>query len=128
MKFDERNHAAQALPGAQVSKRIDRGEGVLDYAQFNQQQLAPFSSSDLRIDKKWNFKRTTLDLYLDVTNWLAAKTPEYPKYTFQRDLQTGAFVTTDGGQVKTDGSNAIPLIITTTDAVVVPTIGFIVEF
>lgn len=107
---------------------LTRGEGVLDFSQFNRQQLAPFSSSDLRIDKKWNFKRTTLDLYLDVTNWLAAKTPEYPKYTFQRDLQTGTFITTDGGQVKTDGSNAIPLIISSAEAVVVPTIGFIVEF
>jgi hypothetical protein len=104
------------------------GQGILDYKQFNAQRLGSFSSSDIRIDKKYYFKRMTLDLYLDVTNWLRAKSVAYPEYSFERNLTTSAFVTTDGLPVKTNGSNAVPLILRNEDPVFVPTIGFIIEF
>ena len=107
---------------------ITQGQGLLDYSQINSLRLNSFSVSDIRIDKKWNFRKLTFDLFLDVTNWWAAKTDSYPKYTFERDLATGAFVTTDGQPIKTDGSNGIPLILSTDDATVLPTIGFIIEF
>ena len=107
---------------------ITQGQGLLDYSQINSRRLNSFSVSDIRIDKKWNFRKLTFDLFLDVTNWWAAKTDSYPKYTFERDLATGAFVTTDGQPIKTDGSNGIPLILSTDDATVLPTIGFIIEF
>ncbi|MGZ5190661.1 MAG: hypothetical protein ACXWCZ_06540, partial [Flavisolibacter sp.] len=107
---------------------ITQGQGLLDYSQINTLRLQPFSVSDIRIDKKWNFRKITFDLFLDVSNWWAAKTDAYPKYTFERDLATGAFLTTDGQPIKTDGSNGIPLILTNDDATVLPTIGFIIEF
>lgn len=107
---------------------ITQGQGLLDYLQINRLRLNSFSVSDIRIDKKWNFRKLTFDLFLDVTNWWAAKTDSYPKYTFERDLATGAFLTTDSQPIKTDGSNGIPLILITDDATVLPTIGFIIEF
>ncbi len=104
------------------------GQGLYDYSYFNSLRLGNFSSSDVRIDKKWYFKKTTFDLFLDVTNWWAAKTVAYPQYTFERNLITGAFVTVDGQPIRSDGSNAVPLILKNDDAVAVPSIGFIIEF
>jgi hypothetical protein len=104
------------------------GNGVLNYSLFNQRRLGSFQQSDLRIDKKWNFKRTTLDLFVDVQNWTAFKTPVLPQYTFDRDLETGSFITTDGQPLKSDGSNAVPRIFTSNSSTLLPTIGFILEF
>jgi len=102
--------------------------GILNYDQLNSEKLAAFHSSDLRIDKKWNFKKTTLNLYLDVTNWYNARNPAFPQYTFKRNADNTAFLTTDGQPIRQDGSNAIPFILANDDASVIPTIGFIIEF
>jgi len=104
------------------------GTGVLDYSRLNTQRLGAFNASDVRIDKKWNFRRTTLDIFLDVSNWYIATNPAYPQYTFKRNDANTAFVTTDGQPVKANGSNAIPFILGNNEAQVTPTIGFIVEF
>jgi hypothetical protein len=100
----------------------------LNYSQLNTNRLAAFNSSDVRIDKKWNFRKLTLDLFLDVTNWYAAKSPAYPQYTFRRNADNTAFVTTDAQPVRPDGSNAIPLILNNEDGTAIPTIGFILAF
>jgi outer membrane receptor for ferrienterochelin and colicin len=105
-----------------------RGVGVLDFAQLNSLRLGGFQQLDLRIDKKWNFKKATFDLFLDVTNILAAKNPAYPQYTFQRTADNSGFFTTDGGPLLSDGSNAVPVILENNDATVLPTFGFIIEF
>ena len=36
--------------------------------------------------------------------------------------------TTDGQPLRPDGSNAVPILLPDSDALVVPTVGFIVEF
>lgn len=107
---------------------LTQGQGLLDYSNFNTQRLDAFSASDMRIDKKWNFRKTTFDLFLDVSNWWGAKSVSYPKFTLERDLKTGAFITTDGQAIRPDASNGIPLILKDDDPVVLPTIGFIIEF
>ena len=104
------------------------GSGILDYSRLNSQRLQSFNSSDIRIDKKWNYKRTTLDLYLDVTNWLLAKSPAPPFYSFKRTADNAGFQTTDGLPIQQNGSNAIPFYLNNADAIFAPTIGFIVEF
>jgi len=104
------------------------GMGIPDYSRLNTQQLRDFHASDIRIDKKWNFKKTTLNLFLDITNWYKATNPAAPQYTFKRNADNTAFVTTDGQTIRQDGSNAIPLLLNNEDATLIPTIGFIVEF
>lgn len=104
------------------------GTGILDYNRLNTERLGSFHASDIRIDKKWNFRKITLDLFLDITNWYNAKSPAYPQYTFKRNADNTAFVTTDGQPIKQNGSNAIPFILANDDASVIPTIGFIIEF
>lgn len=104
------------------------GVGILDYNQLNNDRLGAFNQLDLRIDKKWNFKRSTLDLFLDVTNVLGNFNQAYPQYTFERKDDNSDFKTTDGLPLRTNGSNAIPFIINNGDSNTLPTIGFIIEF
>jgi hypothetical protein len=107
---------------------ISLGEGILDNSKLNANRLTAFHASDVRIDKKWNFKRLTLDVFLDVSNWYVAKSPAFPQYTFKRTTDNSAFATNNGRPIAYDGSNAIPLILQNNDPSVTPTIGFILEF
>jgi outer membrane receptor for ferrienterochelin and colicin len=123
--------AAPYTPFDETASRLNYqslGQGVLDYSKLNNQRLNGFNSSDVRIDKKWNFKKITLDLYLDISNWYLAKSVASPSYTFKRNASNTGFLTTDGTPIKADGSNAIPTLIKNDDPSVTPTIGFIVEF
>ena len=104
------------------------GTGITDYSKINQQRLSDFHSSDLRIDKKWYYKRATLDFYIDITNWYLAKSTAPDIYTFKRNADNSAFLTTDGLNIQQNGSNAIPYMLNANDANIAPTIGFIVEF
>lgn len=107
---------------------LSQGQGIFDFSKLNTQRLGSFNSSDVRIDKKWNFKKTTIDLFLDVTNWYIARNPAIPSYTFKRTDDNSAFVTTDGQAIKQDGSNAIQVLLKNDDPSVTPSIGFIIEF
>lgn len=107
---------------------LSQGVGTLNYAQLNSQRLGSFNSGDVRIDKKWNFRKTTIDLFLDVTNWYISKNPAVPEYTFKRNATNSGFETTDGQPIKQDGSNAIPTRVKNDDPFVTPTIGLIIEF
>ena len=104
------------------------GQGVFDYSRLNTLRLPNFHSSDVRIDKKYNLKKTTIDVFLDVTNWYIAINPGVPTYTFKRLEDNSAFATTNGLPIAKDGSNAIPTQFLNDRAQVTPTIGFIVEF
>jgi hypothetical protein len=104
------------------------GTGSFDFQQINTQRLPAFHSGDLRVDKKWNFKKITLDLFLDVQNFYGSKATGVDSYTFKRNADNTAFLSTNGQPVETDGSNAIPVLLKNKDGNVLPTIGFIVEF
>lgn len=107
---------------------LSQGTGTLNYAQLNALRLGGFNSSDIRIDKKWNFRKTTIDLFLDITNWYVSRNPAIPEYTFKRTVDNSGFQTTNGQPVKADGSNAIPTSVKNDDARLTPTIGLIIEF
>jgi hypothetical protein len=104
------------------------GTGVLDYSKLNSNRLNLFNQLDLRIDKKFNFKRTSLDLFIDVQNVLLFRQQSAPNYTFKRNADNTGFETTDGNTIKNDGSNAIPVILQNNDLSATPTIGIIFEF
>ena len=104
------------------------GTGVLNNALVNTERLPAFHAGDLRIDKKWNFRRLTFDLFFDIQNFYGSKSIGAPQYTFRRNNDNTAFVSTDGNPVTINGSNAIPFILENRDGSVLPTIGFIVEF
>jgi TonB dependent receptor/CarboxypepD_reg-like domain/TonB-dependent Receptor Plug Domain len=104
------------------------GVGVLDLNRFNGGRLGGFSQMDIRVDKKWNFKRITFDLFLDIQNALNTVNPAPETYTFERTADGSAFRTTDGAALRADGSNAIPILINNAEGSLLPSVGFIVEF
>jgi len=104
------------------------GTGVLDNSRLNTVRLGNFSQLDLRIDKKWNFKRASLDVFIDIQNILNTINPAPPNYTFQRTADGSAFLTTDGKALSADGSNAVPLLLENTEGSLLPSIGIVVEF
>jgi hypothetical protein len=104
------------------------GTGLPDYNRLNSQRLGNFSQMDLRLDKKWNFRRSTFDLYVDIQNLLNTVNPAPDTYTFQRTADGNAFITTDGQQVLPDGSNAVPRLLNNSEGSLLPTLGVIIEF
>lgn len=104
------------------------GTGVLDFDQINSLRLRAFNQADIRIDKKWNLKRTTIDVFLDIQNLFNAKSTGALAYTFERNDDNSGFATTDGQPIQSDGSNAIPKILRNDDGTILPSIGFIILF
>ncbi len=104
------------------------GTGILDYTKLNSQRLNTFNQLDFRLDKKFNFKKTSLDVFIDVQNLLAFKQQSPPNYTFKRNDDNTAFATTDGKPSALDGSNSIPVLLPNNSALSTPTIGIIFEF
>lgn len=113
---------------ASQANYLTLGEGILNFNQLNTLRLNSFNSSDIRIDKKWNFRKVTFDLFLDITNFYAAKVFQPDSYTFKRNDANTAFLTSNGQPIQQNGSNAIPFLLPNNDANFLPTIGFIVEF
>jgi hypothetical protein len=104
------------------------GQGTLDNSKLNSQRLMAFNQFDFRADKKINFNKTTLDIYIDVQNALGFKNESNPDYTFKRTTDNSKFLTTDGKDVMQDGSNAVPLVLPNNDLTITPTLGLIFEF
>jgi hypothetical protein len=104
------------------------GREILDYTRLNQARLNGAGQLDIRIDKKWNFKRTTFNLYVDVVNALASVAPQYPTFTLQRNADNTGFLTTDGKALAVDASNGVPIVLGDSEGSLIPNIGFIFEF
>ena len=107
---------------------VTLGTGVFDFSRVNSQRLRTFHGADLRIDKKWNFRKLLLDFFIDIQNVYGSKVAGIPQYTFRRTDDNTGFLTTDGQPLQTNGSNGIPTILSNLEGTVLPTIGFIVEF
>lgn len=107
---------------------LTTGRGVYDYSQLNSETLPLFQQLDIRVDKKFNFRSTSLVLFADFQNAFLYKTPSLPKYTFARTADNSGFATVDGNPVALDGSNAVPLVLSERSATIVPSVGFIFEF
>ena len=107
---------------------ITLGVGVPDYSRLNSERLTAFSQLDFRIDKRINFNKTALNLYVDIQNILKNQNANFPKYTFKRTADNASFLTTDNKPLQTDGSNAIPYILNTKSGNLIPSIGLIFEF
>ncbi len=107
---------------------LSTGSGILDFSQLNQLRLGAFQQVDLRIDKKFNYKKVTLDLFIDIQNLLSTPQQAYPSYVFERNEDNTGWKTTDGKAIQQNGSNAIPVILNNTNTTFLPTFGFILEF
>ncbi|WP_019988103.1 TonB-dependent receptor [Rudanella lutea] len=115
------------IPASQANF-LALGQGIPDYSKLNTLRLSPLNQFDFRLDKKWNFRRTTLDLFLDVQNAFVLPTPGLPDFVLSRALDGSGYLTTDGAPLRANGSNGIPEVLPNNNPFVTPTIGFMVEF
>ncbi len=91
-------------------------EVILDYSRLGEEKLDVFSQLDLRIDKKWNFKNLSLDVFIEAQNVLGQEIPQPTQFGLSRD-NTGTIINprsltpieTDSGQI-------------------IPSIGVVVDF
>lgn len=104
------------------------GNGILDFDNANGERLSNFQQLDFRLDKIVNLKKLSFTFYLDIQNLLGFENQSPDYYTFQRNADNTGFETTDGQPLKPDGSNAIPILLPNSSALVTPTIGVIFEF
>jgi len=90
---------------------------VLDYNRLGDVSLDVFSQGDIRIDKKWNFKRLSFNFYLEVQNFLAQAVP--------RPLEYGLARTDDGMEVQ---PRNLVVIDTDRTQTPLPSFGFVFDF
>jgi hypothetical protein len=112
-------------------------EAVLDYTKINQLRLPAFHAADIRIDKKFNYKKWTLDLFLDIQNAYNSKNPTSPTFTLKRNADE-TFATTTGEPYNpgvfgnpaapNNRQSAVPVLLANTSGSLLPSIGFVIEF
>jgi len=98
------------------------GKGIKDYTELNTLRSPSFSQLDLRIDKKYPFKKWTLNVYLDIQNVLNKKSFQQPYLSVQRDANGIGITDTNNPE------SYLPLYITNESGTVLPSIGVILEF
>lgn len=111
--------------------------GILDYSKINQLRLRAFHAGDIRIDKKFNFRKMTLDLFLDIQNAYNSKNPTAPGFTLKRNADE-SYATTTGEPYNpgvfgnplapNNRQKGIPVLLPNDSGSILPSIGFIVEF
>ncbi len=98
------------------------GQGIKDYALLNTLRSPAFSQLDIRVDKKYPFKKWTFNIYLDIQNVMNTKSEQQPYISIQRDAN---------GNGITDPSNPgsyLPFSIPNEAGTILPSIGIVVDF
>lgn len=99
-----------------------QGRAYLDYTKLNQLRLKPFHKLDIRVEKEYFLRKSSLRFYIDVQNIYAFKADEPSQLVRATDAE-GNFLPPAGNplryQLKT---------LETDDGTVLPSIGIIVEF
>ena len=92
-------------------------EIIFDYSQLGNYFLDKFLKLDLRIDKRWNFKSTSMNFYIEAENLLANEIPVPPEYGLLRDSNQNVIIPRSLIEVESDNRTAI-----------IPSIGFVFYF
>ena len=97
-----------------------QGRGYLDYSRFNTLRLEPYHQLDVRVDKMFYLKKTTLNFYVDIQNL----------YGFAGDQPDNIIVSVDenGNRLVENGRYVLETISGTGGGTILPTVGIIVEF
>lgn len=86
---------------------------LFEFDRLGESRLQPFSATDIRIDRKWDFSRAgiSLDLYLEIQNLFGQNTPSEPRYLLR-----------NGEQPSLERVDQLR------ESSILPTIGLIVDF
>lgn len=97
-------------------------QGTLDYDQLNTQRLENFYQLDLRLDKKFNFKKVNFNLFLDIQNVTGFQYETQPVFVLDRDAN---------GQAQIDPNDPTKYktkLLSDPAGSTLPTIGIIIEW
>ena len=100
-----------------LSSSFSYPEITFDYSQLGNFFLPSFTKLDIRVDKRWNFKSTSMNFYIDVENLLANEIPVPPEYGLLRDKNKNIIEPINLIEVDSDNRNSI-----------IPSIGFVLYF
>lgn len=92
-------------------------ELILDYNGLRTNRLNSFLSVDARIDKKWNYAKSTLNIFLEIQNVLGANLPAPPNYGLNRDENGSVLLPREVIQIMGEDNSAR-----------IPTIGLVLDF
>jgi len=98
------------------------GRGLPDYNQLNSQRLKSYHQLDVRVDKKFFFKKWSLNVYLDIQNLYRSKSEQSPLLLLDRDAN---------GTAQTDPANPAAYktkFVENYSTVSLQTLGIIIEF
>jgi hypothetical protein len=99
------------------------GPGILDYNNINSVRAKWFHALDIRITKKWYFKRWSFELFVDVQNVYAALAPSPPSFVpvYSADGVTPLADPNDPSRFQYS-------LVNTGSRTVLPTIGFVIYY
>ena len=92
-----------------------------DNSQLNGERLKPAHFLDIRVDKKWFFKKWALNLYLDIQNVYAFRAQQPPAYNLRTDSNGNALIDPN------DSSRYLLDRLENTTGTVLPSFGIIIE-
>jgi hypothetical protein len=100
-----------------------KGVALNDYSRLNAERLGTFSQLDVRVDKVWYFKRSSLNLYMDIQNFLNKEYVGQPTLIASQDA---------AGNLIKDPNAAVPSYrgeyLTNSTGFLQPSIGVIFDF
>tara|TARA_B100001113_G_scaffold344210_1_gene332328 strand:- start:111 stop:2447 length:2337 start_codon:yes stop_codon:yes gene_type:complete len=100
-----------------ASSSLSYPEIIFDYSQLGNYFLQSFTKLDLRVDKRWNFKSTSMNFYIDIENILGNEIPIPPEYGLSRDEKQNILMPINLIEVESDNRNSV-----------IPSIGFVFYF
>jgi len=104
------------VPANETATLTRYPEIVLDYSRLGEEKLELFSQLDIRVDKKLNFKKLSLNIFLEIQNALASEAPQPPSFALGRGE--------DGMVTNPRSLQRLP----TEDGSIIPSIGIVVDF
>lgn len=97
------------------------GFAQTNWTLVNSKRVSVYHQLDVRVDKKWYFKKWTLDVFLDIQNFYNRATQTKPALDVQRDAAGNPIVDPN------NPSLYLPKVIPQTNGFLQPAIGIIVE-
>ena len=90
---------------------------IYDYSTLNENSLAGFKEGNIRIDKRWNFKKVSFNFYFEVFNVFNQRMPLPDGYALNRNQQGNILDPKELIQFKSKGINTP-----------IPSIGLVFDF